>query len=354
MAMNMVHYLRRSMAHEHKESAPRNRTLRLGDDERWRLAGTLLRPPLPTKPDELVGRVVCGDSLALLPALPRGFVDLLLLDPPYNLSKDFGGTSFRQMSLAEYEEWFESWFVDVLPLLKPTASLYVCGDWRSSSAVHRVLDRRCIVRNRITWEREKGRGAKSNWKNASEDIWFATATRDYHFNLEAVKVRRRVVAPYRVAGLPKDWQETSEGNFRVTHPSNIWTDITVPFWSMPENTDHPTQKPEKLLAKLILASSRQDDIVFDPFLGSGTTMAVARKLGRRCLGIEIDEENACLAAMRMELAARDPSIQGYVGGVFWERNTLAEQSKTARPDTGTQPNLFGSVLPLPSSKVAGR
>jgi len=342
------------MAREPKEGAPRNRTLRLSESERARMAGMLLRPPLSTKLNDLAGRVVCGNSLALLHTLPRAFVDLLVLDPPYNLNKDFGGVSFRRMSLVEYEEWFESWFVEMLPLLKPTASLYVCADWRSSSAVQRVLDRRCIVRNRITWEREKGRGAQSNWKNASEDVWFATVSEDYHFNVEAVKLKRRVMAPYRVAGQPKDWQETAQGDFRLTHPSNLWTDLTVPFWSMPENTDHPTQKPEKLLAKLILASSRENDMVFDPFLGSGTTMAVARKLGRRCLGIEIDEGNACLAAMRMELAARHPSIQGYAGGVFWERNTLVEQSRIARPDSSTQPDLFGSVLPLRSSKAVGQ
>jgi site-specific DNA-methyltransferase (adenine-specific) len=95
-------------------------------------------------------------------------------------------------------------FFRVLPLLKPTASLYVCGDWKSSAAVHRVLDRHVIVRNRITWEREKGRGAKTNWKNASEDIWFATVSDDYCFNVEAVKLKRRVIAPYRENGQPKD------------------------------------------------------------------------------------------------------------------------------------------------------
>lgn len=354
MAMDFSQYSRRSMGHERKVRAPRNRTLTLGESERTRLTATLLRPPLPVEPADLAGRVACGDSLALFGSLPRRFVDLLILDPPYNLSKDFGGASFRRMSLGDYEEWFEGWFVGMLPLLKPTASLYVCGDWRSSSAVQRVLERRTIVRNRITWEREKGRGAKTNWKNASEDIWFATVSEDYYFDVEAVKLKRRVVAPYRVEGQPKDWEETAEGDFRLTHPSNLWTDLTVPFWSMPENTDHPTQKPEKLLAKLLLASSRENDMVLDPFLGSGTTMAVARKLGRRCLGIEIDEGYACLAAKRLELAAQDPSIQGYTGGVFWERNTLTDQAKSARPGAASQTSFFGTVVPLRSSKTGAR
>jgi site-specific DNA-methyltransferase (adenine-specific) len=286
-----------------------------------------------------------------LPQLPKAFVDLLILDPPYNLTKRFGAESFRERSLAEYEEWFEGWFVRVLPLLKPTASLYVCGDWKSSAVVHRVLDRHVIVRNRITWEREKGRGAKANWKNASEDIWFATVSDDYHFNVEAVKLKRRVIAPYRENGQPKDWQETEDGDFRLTHPSNLWTDLTVPFWSMPENTDHPTQKPEKLLAKLLLASSREGDFVFDPFLGSGTTAAVARKLGRRFLGIEMDEHYACLALKRVELANDDPSIQGYAGGVFWERNTLNAQPKPTAPAEVERPMLREAPTPYRVSKT---
>jgi len=323
-----------------KQRAPRNRTLTLPEQERAVLSKRLLCPPLPASARELTDQVVCDDSFALLPQLPRAFVDLLILDPPYNLNKRFGVETFRERSLAEYEGWFEGWFVRLLPALKPTATIYVCGDWKSSSAIQRVLDRHVIVRNRITWEREKGRGAKTNWKNASEDIWFATVSDDYCFNVEAVKLKRRVLAPYRENGQPKDWEDGPNGQFRVTYPSNLWTDLTVPFWSMPENTDHPTQKPEKLLAKLLLASSRDGDFVFDPFLGSGTTAAVARKLGRRFLGIEMDESYACLALKRVDLADDDPSIQGYAGGVFWERNTLNAQPKEAAPMVEEHPMLL--------------
>ncbi len=94
---------------------------------------------------------------------------------------------------------------------------------------------------------------------------------------------------------------------------------------MPENTDHPTQKPEKLMAKIILASSNPGDVVLDPFLGSGTTSVVAKKLGRRYVGIEIDETYSCLAEKRLHLAESNPAIQGYEDGVFWERNTLGER-----------------------------
>jgi site-specific DNA-methyltransferase (adenine-specific) len=196
------------------------------------------------------------------------------------------------------------------------------GDWRSSAAIQRVGSKYFKLRNRITWEREKGRGAKANWKNASEDIWFFTVSDEFTFNLDAVKQRRRVIAPYRENGQPKDWKESGDGNFRDTHPSNLWTDVTVPFWSMPENTDHPTQKPEKLLAKIILASTNPGDVILDPFAGVGTTAVVSKKLGRNFVAIESEEEYCLLAVKRLHLAESDSSIQGFEDGVFWERNTL--------------------------------
>ena len=177
------------------------------------------------------------------------------------------------------------------------------------------------LRNRISWEREKGRAAADNWKNCLEDIWYFTKSDDFTFNLDAVKVQRKVLAPYRdINGEPKDWQENEGQKLRYTAPSNIWTDITVPFWSMPENTEHPTQKPEKLIAKLILASSNKEDMVFDPFVGSGTTAVVAKKLGRNFLGIERERKYVALALKRLELAEQNPHIQGYENGVFKGRN----------------------------------
>ena len=151
---------------------------------------------------------------------------------------------------------------------------------------------------------------------------------EYTFNTDAVKISRRVLAPYtHPNGNPKDWKHTEQGNYRLTYPSNLWTDLTVPFWSMPENTEHPTQKPEKLLAKIILASSNPQDVIFDPFLGSGTSAVVAKKLDRNFVGIEIDPTYCCLALKRLEMADHDRSIQGYADHIFWERNSLGHRSK---------------------------
>jgi site-specific DNA-methyltransferase (adenine-specific) len=315
-----------------KQRAPRNRTLTCSAEEIERLSQELTKLDGPAMPSDLEGKVINQDLFEASKLFPKGFADLIVLDPPYNLFKNFHGHVFKGKEKDEYAEYFAMILDAVLPTLKPNGTVYVCSDWKTSMHIAPVLEDRLCVRNRITWEREKGRGAKTNWKNNTEDIWFCTKSNgdDYVFNVDAVKLKRKVIAPYRdTEGKPKDWDEGENGNYRLTHPSNIWTDITIPFWSMPENTDHPTQKPEKLIAKLVLASSHAGGVVFDPFLGSGTTAVVCKKLGRRFVGVEQNTEYCCWAKKRLEIAGQDPSIQGYADGVFWERNSLADQNTEA-------------------------
>lgn len=280
--------------------------------------------------NDIINKTINGDTFEVLDLLPPNFVDLLIVDPPYNLDKEFGTGKFKKMTDEDYYVYTETWIKKVLPLLKENASIYVCCDWNSSMVIGQVLKKYFHIQNRITWQREKGRGALSNWKNGMEDIWFATKSKNYTFNVEDVKVRRKVIAPYKTDGRPRDWEETVNGNFRNTFPSNFWDDISIPYWSMPENTAHPTQKPEKLLAKIILASSNKNDIVFDPFLGSGSTSVTAKKLGRNYVGIEMNEQYCIWTEKRLEMADTDSSIQGYTDGVFWERNTLSEQKKVKK------------------------
>ena len=307
--------------------APKNKTIDLSVEEGAEYLARCLRVEAPAGLDEVLDRTILGDCLAVLPLLPVGFADLLIADPPYNLDKDFHGSRFARMDDAAYEAYTMQWLDAALPCLKPNGSVYVCCDWRSSAVIGRVLDARLHVCNRITWQREKGRGAKRNWKNAMEDIWFATVSEDYSFDADAVRQRRRVLAPYRDKGQPKDWQETKDGRFRDTAPSNFWDDISVPYWSMPENTAHPTQKPEKLMAKLILASCPKGGTVLDPFLGSGSSAVTAKKLGRHFVGIEQNPRYCVWCEKRLELAEQNPGIQGYTDGVFWERNTFALQKR---------------------------
>ena len=309
-----------------KKRAPRNRTLTISETEKDALMRQTISLDAPCVQDKITDRLIHQDLFTCIDFLPNKFVDLGVIDPPYNLSKKFGNNKFSKTTSESYEAWLESWISRFKKCFKNTASLYFCCDWQSSKSVQTVLERHFIVRNRITWEREKGRGANSNWKNCSEDIWFCTVSNNYFFDVEAVKLKRKVIAPYRhSSGEPKDWEETKNGNYRLTHPSNLWTDISIPFWSMPENTDHPTQKPEKLIAKLILASSKPGDFVFDPFFGSGTTCVVARKLNRKFSGIEQESEYCQIAVKRLETAGAGDSIQGCRDGFFWDRNSLADQ-----------------------------
>jgi site-specific DNA-methyltransferase (adenine-specific) len=252
--------------------SPRNRTLVLSPSD--------LELPVPLLPDRPEpDRIYCGDALLGLERAPAA--DLIVADPPYDPPPS----------------WHAEWIARAARVLRPGGSIYVCCDWRFSGAVQSFLERHFTVRNRITWKREKGRGARRNWKQNMEDVWFATRGDDYTFHL--VKWRKPVIAPYRVDGRPKDWTEENGRRTRLTCPSNIWVDLCVPFWSMPENTPHPHQKPEKLVQRIVEASSNPGDLVLDPFLGSGTTAVVARRLGRRFLGFEKDPQYVRLARKRL-------------------------------------------------------
>ncbi len=292
---------------EYNDPAPRNRTLFLteADRERYSELATIdalrkgLRAGAPFP--ELANCVYLGDCVEGMSLLPDGVVSLVFADPPYNLGKNFGNNRMRRSDRA-YGEWSDQWIREAVRLLKPDGSIYVCSDWRYSGMIQATLGKHVIVKNRITWQREKGRGSQRNWKNNMEDIWFAVKSEDYVFNVEEVKIKKQVLAPYREDGQPKDWFEKNGERYRYTYPANIWSDTVVPFWSMPENTPHPTQKPEMIVERVLAASSNPGDVVLDPFMGSGTTAVVATRLGRPFIGFEINEEYVRLCAKRMDTA----------------------------------------------------
>ena len=305
-----------------KAKAPRNKTIELSRIEAALYVSQALQPKKKLSLEEAKDQIIFGDCLKAMELLPDACVDLMIVDPPYNLTKNFGKNIFKQMDATEYMNWLDAWLKKTVRILKDNASIYICSDWKTSLFIPEVAGKYFILQNRISWEREKGRSAANNWKNCLEDIWFFTKSKTYTFNLDAVKILRPVLAPYRdKKGNPKDWKEQEGLRQRLTSPSNIWTDISVPFWSMPENTNHPTQKPEKLIAKLILASSNQGDMVFDPFVGSGTTAVTAKKLKRHFIGIEQEKEYVALSLKRLEIAESVPQIQGFENGVFKPRNS---------------------------------
>ncbi len=312
------------------EKAARNKTIDFSLKDGEEYLKKCIRIDKKSCEEEVLDRIIIGDSLKVMEWLPEKSVDLMIADPPYNIEKDFNGNKFHARSRDKYRAYTEEWLKKARPLLKDDASVYICCDWKSSLVIGDLLYDHLKVRNRITWQREKGRGAKTNWKNGMEDIWFATVGDSYTFNVDRVMMRRRVIAPYTSEGKPKDWEDTAEGRFRNTCPSNFWDDISIPYWSMSENTAHPTQKPEKLYAKLILASSDEGGTIFDPFGGSGTAAVTAKKLGRHFISVEKEELYCAWAGKRLENADSDSSIQGYSNGVFWERNTGDAQRRAMR------------------------
>ncbi|MCT1796633.1 DNA-methyltransferase [Helcococcus kunzii] len=303
-----------------KIKSDRNKTIDFGLEEGKKYLQNAIRFNQNLKFDEIINKNIIGDTFEALDLIEDNSIDLIIVDPPYNLRKNYHGNVFTEKNAKTYEAYTIKWVEKVKDKLRTNGSIYVCCDWKSSLMIGPILAKYFNIKNRITWEREKGRGAKTNWKNALEDIWFATASDEYTFNVEDVKKRKRVIAPYKEDGMAKDWKESDKVKYRDTYPSNFWDDITIPFWSMPENTAHPTQKPEKLIAKLILASSNENDLILDPFMGSGTTSVVAKKLNRRFIGIEQNEIYVAWAEKRLIDAEKNKEIQGIKNGVFYERN----------------------------------
>jgi DNA modification methylase len=276
-----------------------NRTLQLTNKE---LAAPIeLLPSAPVS--EMASNIYRGEVERALEVLPHNYFDLVVADPPYNYGVDFGNKSDNR-SDKEYFEWVESWISKVHAVMKPQGSIYICCGWEYSGFYQSTLERAGFtVLNRITWKREKGRGAKKNWKQNMEDIWFAVRdSEQYTFNIDQVKIRKKVIAPYKENGKPKDWTVDDHGEpYRMTHPSNIWIDLTVPFWSMRENTPHPTQKPEKLIERILTASSNPGNRVLDLFSGSGTVSVVAKRLQREFVGIEMNPEYIRYGLKRLQL-----------------------------------------------------
>lgn len=304
-----------------KERASMNRTITLTDDERY------------TYQDYICDHfelnensVINGDFFIINKQIPDKYCNLILLDPPYNLTKKYGKSTFKNVEDDEYYIYVLKIFEECLRVLKDNGTMYICGDWKTSYIQRKALETLenqglCDVINRITWSRDKGRGALKNWKNNIEDIWMVVKSKDnYVFNVDAVKMRKTVLAPYKDKnGNNKDWQDDGYGAYRMTHPSNIWFDITVPFWSMAENTDHPTQKSEKLYAKLILASSNKNDVVYEPFAGVFSGCVTASKLNRNWFGIEYENEYCLLGQKRLVTAQINNTIQGFEDGIFKDK-----------------------------------
>ena len=175
--------------------AERNKTIDFLPEDAPEYLARCLRVTEDVPLDAVCGRTICGDTFQVAPHLPRGFADLLIVDPPYNLTKDFSGGGFRRTTDANYAAFTRAWIELLLPLLKPDASVYVCCDWRSSPVIGMTLKDYFRLQNRITWQREKGRGAQRNWKNGPPDAKARKAAGQAH--PRKLRPRRHRARPLR-------------------------------------------------------------------------------------------------------------------------------------------------------------
>ena len=297
----------------------RNNTIKLSDLEIEDFSKKCIYSNIIDK----INNIYCTNTFDVKMIIPEKS-SFIFADPPYNLDKNFDFSKFVKQSNNDYINYTITWMKIYLQFLSADGILAVCSDLYSTPlvlAAAQSLDLKLF--NRITWERDKGRGSDSNWKNNIEDIClFIQQKSNPKFYPDRVKILRTVKAPYKNEnGDNKDWFELDNTNIRLTYSSNLWTDITVPFWSMAENTDHPTQKPEKLVAKLILAHTDEDDLVIDPFSGSGTTAVTCFKLKRNFIAIEQSKYYCSICQKRLKMAEDDKSIQGIEHGFFLDRHT---------------------------------
>jgi adenine-specific DNA-methyltransferase len=245
--------------------------------------------------------ILHGESLLALEALEDESVDLVFADPPYNIGKTFGVCRDKWPSDREYAEWCFQWLDLVLQKLKPSGSLYVMTSTQAMPYLDLWLRERVEILSRIMWHYDSsGVQAKKYFGSLFEPILFCVKDRkSYTFNTEDILVEARTGAVRKLI----DYRRAEPAPYKTTKvPGNSWYFPRVRY-RMPEYEKHPSQKPEALLERIILASSNPGDLVLDPFAGTFTTCAVAQKLGRRSIGIEQETDYVKIGLRRLEISS---------------------------------------------------
>ncbi len=258
------------------------------------------------------GVICCGDCLVKLKSFPAGCVDLVYIDPPFNSNRDYGSATKaiddRRFSdkfdgVNAYLRYMKPRLKELHRVLKPTGSLYYHCDWHASHHVKVLLDSPGLFgygnfQNEIVWcYRSGGASPKKRFSRKHDIILFYSKTANYTFNGLREKSYNRGLKPYRFQGVEEYRDEA--GWYTEVGMKDYW-EINMVGRTSHERLDYPTQKPEALLERIITAGSNEGDIVLDAFCGSGTTLAVARKMGRRCIGIDISPAACKLAEQRMD------------------------------------------------------
>lgn len=219
---------------------------------------------------------ICGDSLEELKKIESESIDLIVTDPPYNLSKDYGKTK-DNLEFDEYLEWSRKWLSECKRILKQDGTIYVFMGVRYISYIYAILERELDFKfnSWITWYYTQGIGKTKGFSPRHDDILMFTKNDKFKFYLDNIRVPQKY---YR-----------SVNNMRGANPGNVW-EFSHVHYCQKNRQPHPTQKPEGLYERMILASSKEGDIVLDPFLGSGTALRVCQQTGRIGIGIDINQE----------------------------------------------------------------
>ncbi len=215
-----------------------------------------------------------GNALKLFEELNSNSMDLIIADPPYNLGKDYGNNQDLK-EFAEYLTFSREWLSEARRVLKNTGTIYVFMGVQFISYIYDMMARELSMsfNSWITWHYTQGMGRKTGFSPRHDDILMFNKSRKFTFNLDTVRVPQKY---YR-----------ARNNMRGANPGDVWQFSHVHYCN--ENRqNHPTQKPEGLVERMLLASSNEDDTVLDPFAGSGTTLRVCQQLNRNCIGFEIN------------------------------------------------------------------
>ena len=231
--------------------------------------------------------IIEDDAINYLKNIDTKTVDVIIADPPYNLGKDYGNNK-DQKTFDEYMNFSRIWIKEAHRVLKDSGSIYIFMGVRFISYLFALLEKenKFVFNSWITWHYTQGLGKTKGFSPRHDDILMFTKTNNYKFFLDEVRVPQKY---YR-----------SVNNMRGANPGDVWAFSHVHYCNA-NRQPHPTQKPEALIERMILASSEINDLILDPFSGSGTTLRVCQQLNRDCIGIELNPEYVALTKERLLL-----------------------------------------------------
>lgn len=238
--------------------------------------------------DQMTQRIEiqCGEAIEKLKKIDSESIDLIVADPPYNLNKDYGNGSDSK-KFHEYLEFTRDWTEEATRVLKSNGTIYVFMGFRFVSYLYQILekDRNLNFVNWICWKYTQGIGKKKGFSPRHDDILMFSKGKKYTFNLDDIRVPQKY---YR-----------SINNMRGANPGDVW-EFSHVHYCQSNRQPHPTQKPEGLIERMVLASSNKKNLVLDPFSGSGTTLRVCQQLDRDCIGIELNQEYVEMTKKRLD------------------------------------------------------